>query len=178
MTLHEILPYREEPAAYHASDPQAPAVAAAVGALLERSLLARGVTGTRVEHFGSTAVPGLGGKGVIDLLLLYPAGELEIARTAIDELGLQRQTREPWPEERPMRLGAVRWRGRTYRLHVHVVAADSPEVRSVLSFRDQLRSRQDLREAYAARKQEILAAGIDDTIAYSRAKAAFIETRR
>jgi GrpB-like predicted nucleotidyltransferase (UPF0157 family) len=103
-------------------------------------------------------------------------GALAAAREAVDALGFQRQgTRDPWPEERPMRLGAVTWAGRTYRVHVHIVAADAPEVVTVLGFRDRLRADPALRAAYAARKREILAAGVRDTVAYSEAKAAFIQ---
>jgi GrpB-like predicted nucleotidyltransferase (UPF0157 family) len=152
-------------------------VADAVASFLLDALVTRGVRGARVEHFGSTAVTDLPGKGVVDLLVLYPPGTLAATRETVDALGFQRQsTRDPWPEDRPMRLGAVVWDGRTYRLHVHVVAGDATEVAVVLGFRDQLRADAGLRAAYAARKREILAGGTHDTVAYSQAKAAFIES--
>src|SRR6185436_4164083 len=114
----------------------APEVAAALGRLIEEA-----VTGSRVEHIGSTAVPGLGGKGVIDLMLLYPPGSLVRARDAVDALGFQRQgTRDPFPEDRPMRVGAADWNGRRYRLHLHILSADSAEITDLRMFRDRLRS--------------------------------------
>jgi GrpB-like predicted nucleotidyltransferase (UPF0157 family) len=169
--------YEERPAEYHPPDPAASAVARAVLELIERMLLNDGVPGVRVEHIGSTAVPGLAGKGVVDLLLLYPPGALAAARDVLDEIGFQRQTtRDPFPEDRPMRLGAVRWEDRDYRLHVHVVAADAPEAAALIGFRDRLRADAALRDAYEARKREILAAGIRDTVAYCEAKSDFIQS--
>src|SRR5436189_5542749 len=69
-----------------------------------------------VEHIGSTSVPGCAGKGILDLMVLYPAGELEEVKEALRRLGFQPQTvGHLMPESRPMRLGAVRYQRRTYR---------------------------------------------------------------
>jgi GrpB-like predicted nucleotidyltransferase (UPF0157 family) len=161
--------YLEAPAACLDYDPRAPLAAQQVAAL---------ITARRpdvvVEHFGSTAVPGCAGKGVVDLMLLYPAGLLEAAKRVLADLGFQPQsTRDPFPEERPMRLGAIEHDGTTFRLHVHVLAADSPEVAELRAFRDRLRVDPQLRAAYVARKREILRAGITDTVDYSIAKGEF-----
>src|SRR5260370_30804591 len=45
-----------------------------------------------VEHIGSTAVPGCAGKGVVDLMVLYPDGQLQAARDTLDSTALQLQT--------------------------------------------------------------------------------------
>ena len=89
-----------------------------------------------VEHIGSTSVPGCAGKGIIDLMVLYPDGDLEAVKDALKRLGFQPQTvGHLMPESRPMRVGAVRYQGRIYRLHVHVIAASSPEVQALRAFR-------------------------------------------
>jgi len=81
-----------------------------------------------VEHVGSTSVPGCGGKGIIDLAVLYPEGRLTRARTVLDGLGFQKQSGpEPFPEDRPMRVGCVEHQGRPFRIHAHVIALDSEE---------------------------------------------------
>src|SRR5262245_12291602 len=100
-----IQPYKELPAACHDYDPRAAQVAARLAELVEQRL-----PELIVEHIGSTAVPGCAGKGVVDLMLLYPTGRLEAAKALLDQLGFQRQsTRDPWPETRPMRLGAYEY---------------------------------------------------------------------
>jgi GrpB-like predicted nucleotidyltransferase (UPF0157 family) len=129
----------------------------------------------RVEHMGSTAVPGCGGKGIVDLAVLYPDGLLARARQVLDDLGFQKQTgREPFPETRPMRVGACRIRRRCYQIHAHVIAGGSHEQRELLWFRDRLRADVELVRRYERRKREILASGIIDATDYCKAKGDFI----
>jgi len=164
--------YEECDAACHDYDPRAPLVAARVAELI--NALAPELV---VEHIGSTAVPGLSGKGVIDLMVLYKANGLERAKAVLDQLGFQRQsTRDPFPESRPMRLGAIQFDRDTFRLHAHVIAADDDEARVLRGFRDRLRRDAQLRAAYVQRKRAILDAGVTDSVAYSYAKHDFIQS--
>ena len=152
--------YEERDAACYDYDARAPLVAARVAELV--CALAPELI---VEHIGSTAVPGLSGKGVVDLMVLYPPGGLERAKAVLDELGFQRQgTRDPWPESRPMRLGALSFDGETFRLHAHVIADGDEEVAVLRGFRDRLRGDARLRAAYVERKRAILGSGVTDTI--------------
>jgi putative acetyltransferase len=129
-----------------------------------------------VEHVGSTSVPGCAGKGIVDLMLLYPEGQLAAARQVLDALGFQRQsTRDPFPEDRPMRTGSVIHDGTTFLLHVHVIAASSPEAIELRRFRDRLRADPGLVASYVAAKKAILAAGVTDSVEYCIRKGAFVE---
>ena len=74
-----------------------------------------------------------------------------------------------------MRLGAIEHKGKLFRVHVHVIAADSPEAAELRSFRDKLRADPELRRAYEANKRAILAKGITDTVDYCFAKGEFIQ---
>jgi len=128
-----------------------------------------------VEHIGSTSVPGCAGKGIVDLMVLYPDGQLEATKAVLDALGFQRQTgRDPFPEDRPMRVGAIEYQGTTFQLHAHVIAASNPEAAPLRAFRDQLRVDSELRANYVARKREIIAAGVTDSVDYCLAKGEFI----
>jgi GrpB-like predicted nucleotidyltransferase (UPF0157 family) len=129
-----------------------------------------------VEHIGSTAVPGCAGKGVVDLMLLYPEGQLEVARETLDGLGFQRQTAgHLFPESRPMRVGALKHRGQLFRVHVHVIAATAPEVAALRAFRDRLRGDPQFAAAYVAYKQSVLATGVTDPQDYTHLKGTFVE---
>jgi GrpB-like predicted nucleotidyltransferase (UPF0157 family) len=163
-------PYEEAPAQCHEYDPRAPEVAAWVGrAICETE------PRLRVEHVGSTAVPGCDGKGIIDLLVLYPEGALDAAKAALAALGFGPQTSgNPFPEDRPMRTGSVLYRGARYRLHAHVVWDGAPEAHSLVGFRDRLRADRALLAAYVAQKRAIIGSGILKTGDYSNAKGAFI----
>jgi GrpB-like predicted nucleotidyltransferase (UPF0157 family) len=168
--MRDILPYVVLPARYTDYDAAAPAVAARAGALIERA--ARWV---EVEHVGSTAVPDCSGKGIVDLMTLYPPGKLPDTRIVIDSIGFQhQQAGHTFPEERPMRVGAIEYGGKLYRLHVHVIESGSEEAESMRRFRDTLRARPELRDAYQARKRAILEAGMSEPADYTHAKGEFI----
>jgi len=162
--------YEEAPAVCHDYDPRAPQVAVFMAQAVNRHL-----ADVIVEHVGSTSVPGCAGKGVIDLMVIYHEGRLEPVKTLLDAMGFQRQTtRDPFPESRPMRTGSIEYDGAIFRVHAHVIAADSPEVEELRLFRDRLRADQKLVAYYVARKQVIIGAGVTDSIEYSMEKGDFI----
>jgi len=167
---YEYVHYADPAAAYRPYDERFPLVAQRVVDVI----IAR-MPDAVVEHVGSSAIPGCAGKGVVDLMLLYPPGRLGDARDALDELGFQRFT-APWAfsEERPVRLGTVKHDGVTFRLHVHVLAADAPEVARQRRFRDALRGDPALVAEYVARKRANLVQGVDQADAYNRGKDAVI----
>ena len=167
-----IAPYEPRPVVCREYDPRALTVARLVAALISDNL-----PQVQVEHVGSTAVPGCAGKGIVDLMVPYRDGdELAAVKELLDKLGFQRQTnRDPFPEDRPMRVGAIDHDGRAFLLHVHIIPADSPEVEEMRFFRACLRSDPELLELYVARKRQILAGGVTDSLDYCYAKGEFIK---
>ena len=129
-----------------------------------------------VEHVGSSSVPGCDGKGILDLLVMYEPGGLEQAKHALADLGFQKQTgRDPWPEERPMRVGSIAFGGGGYPVHAHVIARGSSEAAELIWFRDRLRADPDLRDKYIERKREIIRGGVADSVEYSIIKGSFVQ---
>ena len=160
-----IGPYHRIPVEVHQADANTPQVAARLIALLGTSWPA-----TRAEHVGSSAVPGLPGKNIIDLLMAAAPADIPAITAALLELGFQPQSPTAFPASRPMLWGTFR-HGRTdYRIHVHVVPASSPEVTAMRGFRDALRTDPRLRRQYAALKQAIVAGGPVDPMVFSNAK--------
>jgi GrpB-like predicted nucleotidyltransferase (UPF0157 family) len=157
--------YRRVPVQVHQSDPAAPEVARRLIALIATRWPA-----TPAEHIGSTAVPGLAGKGTIDLLLAADPAHIPAITQALLELGFQPQVPTAFPPTRPMLWGTFR-HGRTeYPVHVHVVPASSPEVAALCGFRDALCADPVLRRRYAALKRAIVAGGPADPVAFTKAK--------
>jgi GrpB-like predicted nucleotidyltransferase (UPF0157 family) len=168
--MSRILPYAILSPTYVEYDFAAPAVAGRVIELIEAA-----APWVNAEHIGSTAIPGCAGKGIVDLVVLYPRGKLEETREAVDTLGFQPQRAgHEFPEDRPMRVGAIDFEGRIYRLHAHIVAADSAEAKALYRFRDVLRNDGTLRDAYQAKKRAILQSGTSDPAGYTHAKGEFI----
>jgi GrpB-like predicted nucleotidyltransferase (UPF0157 family) len=166
-----IGPYCRVPIVVRAADPRAPEVARRVIALIAAKR-----PGAVAEHVGSSAVPGLAGKGTIDLLLPAPPGEIPGIVEDLLELGFQRQAIAfpPFPPTRPMLQGVLRHDDTSFRIHVHVVPASSPDVASMRGFRDALLADPALRAEYAALKEAIVAGGPVDSVAFSKAKHDYI----
>jgi GrpB-like predicted nucleotidyltransferase (UPF0157 family) len=153
------------PVQVYQADPDAPEVARRLIALI-----AAGWPATLAEHVGSSAVPGLAGKGIIDLLLAAEPAHIPAITQALLELGFQPQSPAAFPTTRPMLWGAFRHGATDYGVHVHVVPASSPEVAAMRGFRDALRADPVLRRRYAALKRAIVAGGPVDPVAFTRAK--------
>jgi GrpB-like predicted nucleotidyltransferase (UPF0157 family)/ligand-binding SRPBCC domain-containing protein len=115
-----------------------------------REALGRGAS--RVEHVGSTSVPGLGAKPIIDMLLEVadPADEASYV-PSLDAVGYRLRIREPeWYEHR-MLAGEVEGR----QVHLHVFPAGCEESTRVLRFRDWLRRDDGDRALYERTKREL-----------------------
>lgn len=168
---YEYIRYDDPADAFRAYDNRYPLVARRVA-----DLICARAPHLRVEHIGSTAVPGCEGKGVVDMMLLYAPGGIGPARDTLDELGFQRQRvgRHAFSEDRPVRVGSLQYDGVTFRLHIHVIEVNSPEAAEQLRFRDRLRADSALVDAYVACKREVIARGIADSHEYNLGKEHFI----
>ena len=130
-----------------------------------------------VEHIGSTAVPGLPGKGIVDLGTEADPEEIPAITDAMYELGFGPQPGpNPWPSSRPMHVGSVDEDGVEYRVHFHVQPRGTGDLDKDLAFRDALRADPALVEGYARIKQEIVdrAGGPLDGALYQAAKGGWI----
>jgi GrpB-like predicted nucleotidyltransferase (UPF0157 family) len=122
---------------------------------------------------GSTAVPGLPAKPVIDIIVLVD--DLEQGRAAIPALeavGYSFWADNPDKSKLFLAKGLPPAPRRTHNLHIY---ADADEVRRHLLFRDHLRSNTAARDAYLAVKQDLARRFRDDREAYTEGKTAFID---
>lgn len=126
-----------------------------------------------VEHVGSTAVPGLAAKPVIDLLA--PVNSLVDSERADDVLAEAGWHLVP-PEldQRPWRRMYVLTEGDRRLAHLHLVEPTHPQWRDVLLFRDQLRLHPELAADYERIKRLAAQAHPNDREAYTAAKSAFV----
>ena len=129
-----------------------------------------------VEHVGSTAIPGLAAKPVIDLMALVESKDetAAAAGTALAELNWQHVP--PAADDRPWRQFFVRVSddGRHRLAHLHLMSAGAARWEEQLRFRDGLRASAALRDEYASLKTRLAAEFGSDRERYTAAKAGFI----
>ncbi len=123
-----------------------------------------------LEHVGSTAVPGLAAKPIMDIVLTVPDSSHEPAYVPpMEAAGYVLRIREPeWFEHRL-------FRGPDTSTNVHVFTHGSPEVARMLAFRDWLRSHNDERQLYERTKRELAARDWKYVQHYADAKTEVVE---
>ncbi len=126
-----------------------------------------------LEHIGSTAVPGLCAKPVLDIVLgAATLHEVEVHIPALARRGYA--YRPEYETQIPGRRYFVREEGETLRVHLHAVVLGGAHWLHHLGFRDALREDHGLMQSYAALKRHLAARHPDDKAAYTEAKAPFI----
>jgi GrpB-like predicted nucleotidyltransferase (UPF0157 family) len=123
-----------------------------------------------LEHAGSTSVPGLAAKPIVDIVLgvADPADEASYV-PPMEAGGYVLRIREPdWHQHRV-------FKGPDTDINLHVFAADSSEIVRMLAFRDRLRTHDDERQRYLAAKRELAARHWTFVQEYADAKGEVVE---
>lgn len=125
-----------------------------------------------IEHFGSTAIPGLAAKPTIDILVLVEQLQPEeVYAKQLHSLGYIPQA---FPGDAPDHVLLRKGHPRTH--HLHIVLQGSYEHRRHLAFRDYLRTHPETAHAYAEIKSSLAQRYPSDREAYSHAKTDFVRT--
>lgn len=136
----------------------------------ERIRASLGGTVRGIEHIGSTSVPGLAAKPIVDILLVVEdSGDEASYAPALERAGYILRVREKdFHEHRMFRTAAKD-------VHVHVYSPDSPEIGRYLLLRDRLRANKEDRELYARTKRELAERDWPSMQHYVEAKTEIIE---
>ncbi|MEO8273249.1 MAG: 5-(carboxyamino)imidazole ribonucleotide synthase [Chloroflexota bacterium] len=169
ISTRPIGPYERLAAEVHEWDPRTVDVAARIAELVHEHR-----PDLVVEHIGSTSVPGLPGKGIVDLSIETDGADIPGVVSILYDLGFQPQPGpDPWPSTRPMPVGSLDLDGKRYRIHLHVQPHGGDFPRD-LAFRDALRNDEDLRRQYEGLKRGITDAGPVEGLRYTHSKTAWI----
>ncbi len=140
----------------------------------ERVQLALGAVAVAIEHVGSTAVPGLDGKPVLDIAIAV-ANDADADACVAPMRALGYEYRGPYGDD-PRRRYYVRDDDAGARLvHVHLYVLPAAAWQQKLAFRDALRADPELAVAYAVEKRRVAEAVRWDKEAYSIAKGPFVQ---
>jgi GrpB-like predicted nucleotidyltransferase (UPF0157 family) len=127
-----------------------------------------------IQHVGSTAVPGLAAKPILDLM----AGCTDLDRApeiAAALAGSGWHYVPPELDEQPYRRFFVHVVAGHRHAHLQLMRPDSERWQRQLDFRERLRADPGLRDGYAALKRQLASAHAEDREAYTRAKSGFVD---
>ena len=165
-------PYKKPQVSFQPYDHRAPKAA---GYLINSAVLY--LPEVIVEHIGSTAIAGCPGKGIIDLMALYPEGRLDDVKELFLAMGFQRQGKEfknRFPDSRPVMMGTFKYDNTSFLVYVHVIHEDSYEAVRFRIFRDRLCNDSELLSDYITEKKRIISEGVIDTDDYTEMKQSII----
>lgn len=157
--------------ALHPHDPAWADLAAQYSAALATVL---GDTLVVIEHIGSTAIPGISAKPVIDLMPVVSSLEaVDVVRPRIEALGYVWKGEFGLAGRRYCTMSDPATGARL--VHVHILQRGSGDVDRMLAFRDYLRAHPDEAHAYEREKQRAAALHPNDSLAYNEEKSAWIK---
>ena len=166
VTVGELIPH-DAPVHLAEYDPSWPSQFQYLASRISRAL---GANAILLEHVGSTSVPGLAAKPIIDMVLAVPNSNDETAYVpSLESEGFTVHIREPeWFAHRLLKSGEVE-------SNLHVFSADCGEIGRMLAFRDWLRAHDDDRRRYEHAKRELAARTWKHVQHYADAKTSIVK---
>src|SRR6516164_3142953 len=126
-----------------------------------------------IEHIGSTSLPGLSSKPMVDILAAVRS--LAASRAAMPILGEDGWLFWPDDPNQDYRLSFLRPNPAARPHHLQIIQHDHPSFRALIVFRDVLRRDVKARAAYSALKADLANEHQSDRNAYSNAKTEFVQ---
>jgi len=138
----------------------------------EKKKISRATGNNDIHHIGSTAVPGLGGKGIVDIMIgLKNWKEAESIIEKLKAIGF----RHSHPKEQG-RIFLSEHRGPTPdNIHLHIVKKNSKQYQELLAFRDYLRKNKKEIKKFFKLKQEWLKKAKGDRFKYNNLKEKYVK---
>lgn len=135
--------------------------------ILKKALLGKAIS---IDHVGSTSIPKLAAKPIIDIIVVVEdSGNEASYLPALLEAGYVLRVREPdWHQHRMFRTPELD-------VHIHIFSAGCLEIKRQLAFRDWLRRNDDDRVLYESVKRELAKGSWVDMNAYAQAKSEVVE---
>lgn len=138
----------------------------------DKKKIAKAINDDDIHHIGSTAVPGLGGKGIIDIMLgIKTWQEAEKVKEKLKNIGFKHahpkekgriflsEHREPTPDN----------------IHIHIVKKGSKQYKELLAFRDYLRKNKKEIKRFFKLKLEWLKEAKGDRVKYNKLKEKYVK---
>jgi GrpB-like predicted nucleotidyltransferase (UPF0157 family) len=126
-----------------------------------------------IEHVGSTAVPGLGGKNILDIAVGIRVGTLKDFKKQIEDLGYD-FIETGGTQRRLFFIKYVKYKGKNIQIHLHLVKFNGPDWIRHVAFRDYLIKHKNAMLEYAKVKRRAVKVANGDKKIYMKEKDLFI----
>lgn len=160
--------FKGGPISYEDYDTDYPHVFAEIAKTIQAAL-----PSVQVEHVGSTSVPGLGGRRVLDIVI--PAEQVSHDEIVSRLLGIG-FIKSPLTHIQPMLTGLVQYNGKDYPILLYVLPEDSDMYRGWITFRIYMKQHPEEVQHYADVKKRAIAEGKTHGWAYQQAKTPYLES--
>jgi GrpB-like predicted nucleotidyltransferase (UPF0157 family) len=151
---------------YNPYDPNLPEAFQEIKKLIHQKL-----PGVRVEHVGSSSVPGIGGRNALDIVVPADEKDHETFREKLSGLGFYKS---PWEHFMPVQVGMFEYKSKDYPVLLYVMSGETQHFKGLLMYRDYMRSHPEDAKSYDMKKQEVINSGKTGNDQYQEAKTPFI----
>lgn len=127
----------------------------------------------KIEHVGSTAIEGLGGKGILDILIGVKDGELKTSRKKLEDAGYEFRESASTAQRDFFRIDYI-YKKEKRRVHIHLTKYHSKDWKEIIGFRDYLLKHPSDAVKYAKIKKEAVKEAQGDGVKYRKYKEKFI----
>lgn len=128
----------------------------------------------KIEHVGSTSIPGLGGKGIIDIAIKTPRNKANQFMKKLEKLGYESNSAHPRDNRRVFLQKRIRYCGKERRIHIHLTL-NNDFWNSFIVFRDYLRVHKKDMLKYAKIKKKAAKISNQDREKYHSCKKGVID---
>ncbi len=129
----------------------------------------------RIEHVGSTAIPEMTAKPIIDIIIVIEPERWEEMKSLLEERGYYYEGDKSIPKREAFKLTDATLRKALPEHHLYVCPEDSPELIKEIAFREYLKIHKADRERLSALKRELAKKFNNDKYPYMDGKAAFCQ---
>jgi len=140
----------------------------------EKKKIAKDLGSTaKIEHVGSTAIPGLGGKGILDIVVGVSKSKFGEAKKKLEKAGYEFREKASYPERLFFRIDYP-YKNIKRRIHIHLTNFNGQDWKEIIDFRDYLLKHPDAVEQYIKIKKEGVKKALGDGEKYRKHKERFI----
>ncbi len=142
----------------------------------EKELIQRNIKGDfQIEHVGSTAIPGLGGKSIIDIMIGTKKDKMKDIVKQAEKLGYDYIPQASYPNRLFLHKPYPADFDKETAYHLHVANIESDDWKNTITFRDYLKTHHEDLEKYAQIKQQAANTANEDKETYMRIKEGVIK---